>query len=43
MYEFVLFDLDGTLTESGQGIVNSVVYAMEKMGIKENCKTALSA
>ena len=41
MYEFVLFDLDGTLTESGQGIVNSVVYAMEKMGIKENDKMKL--
>lgn len=41
MYEFVLFDLDGTLTESGQGIVNSVVYAMEKMGIKENDKIKL--
>ena len=41
MYEFVLFDLDGTLTESGQGIVNSVVYALEKMGIKENDKAKL--
>lgn len=41
MYEFILFDLDGTLTESGQGIVNSVVYALKKMGIKENDKTKL--
>ena len=41
MYEFILFDLDGTLTESGQGIVNSVVYALKKMGIKENDKAKL--
>lgn len=41
MYEFILFDLDGTLTESGQGIVNSVVYALKKMGIEENDKANL--
>lgn len=28
----ILFDLDGTLTDSGQGIVNSVRYALEKSG-----------
>ena len=26
-YRYVLFDLDGTLTESGEGIINSAVYA----------------
>ncbi len=35
MYKAVLFDLDGTLTESGEGIVNSVKYALEKLGIGE--------
>ena len=31
----VLFDLDGTLTESGEGIVKSVQYALEKLGKPE--------
>ncbi len=31
-YDAVLFDLDGTLTESEPGIINSVKYALEKMG-----------
>ncbi|CYW25086.1 phosphatase [Streptococcus suis] len=31
MYQTILFDLDGTLTDSGQGILNSVAYALEKM------------
>ena len=34
MYNTVLFDLDGTLTDSGEGIINSVVYALDKWGIK---------
>lgn len=32
-YENILFDLDGTVTESAEGIVNSVMYALEKYGI----------
>ncbi|MDQ8759447.1 HAD family hydrolase [Streptococcus ruminantium] len=35
MYQTILFDLDGTLTDSGQGILNSVAYALKKMGIEE--------
>ncbi|HEL2441153.1 TPA: HAD family hydrolase [Streptococcus suis] len=35
MYQTILCDLDGTLTDSGQGILNSVAYALEKMGIEE--------
>ena len=31
MYSHILFDLDGTLTDSREGIVNSVSYALEKM------------
>ena len=31
-YDAVLFDLDGTLTESEPGIINCVKYAVEKMG-----------
>ena len=32
MYNYVLFDLDGTLTDSKEGIIKSVAYALEKMG-----------
>lgn len=32
MYKAILFDLDGTLTESGEGITKSVQYALEKLG-----------
>ena len=35
MYKAILFDLDGTLTESGEGITKSVQYALEKMGYPE--------
>lgn len=29
----ILFDLDGTLTDSGEGIMNSTRYALRKMGV----------
>ncbi len=35
MYKAILFDLDGTLTESGDGITRSVQYALEKIGKPE--------
>ncbi|KMN44955.1 MULTISPECIES: HAD family hydrolase [Bacillus] len=35
MYKTFLFDLDGTLTDPKEGIINSVLYALEKMGIEE--------
>ena len=34
MYDTVLFDLDGTLTDPGEGITNSVSYALRKYGIE---------
>ncbi len=34
MYSYILFDLDGTLTDPGVGITNSVAYALGKMGIE---------
>lgn len=34
MIETVLFDLDGTLTEPDEGILNSVIYALDKFSIK---------
>ena len=32
----VLFDLDGTLTDPKEGIINSILYALHKLGIKED-------
>lgn len=40
-YEYIIFDMDGTLTESGTGIINSVVYALEKHGIKVKNRSKL--
>ena len=34
MYDVILFDLDGTLTDPGEGITNSVAYALRKFGIE---------
>ena len=33
-YDVILFDLDGTLVDSGLGITNSVTYALKKYGIE---------
>lgn len=41
MYQFLLFDLDGTLTDPGLGITNSVRYALNKFHIEEPDRTAL--
>ncbi|EHI98569.1 HAD-superfamily hydrolase, subfamily IA, variant 1 [Clostridium sp. DL-VIII] len=35
-FEYILFDLDGTLTDSGEGITKSVQYALEYFGISVN-------
>ena len=32
MYHYIFFDLDGTLTDSKEGILNCLRYALEKMG-----------
>ena len=32
MYHYIFFDLDGTLTDSKEGIFKSVRYALEKLG-----------
>ena len=41
MAEVILFDLDGTLTESGIGITRSVAYALRKHGIEETDQAKL--
>ena len=34
-YSTILFDLDGTLTDSSKGIINSIIYALEKFDIND--------
>lgn len=34
MYKYILFDLDGTLTDPGIGITNAVMYALKKFNIE---------
>ena len=34
-YKYIFFDLDGTLTDSQEGILNCVEYALESSGIHE--------
>lgn len=41
MYNTVLFDLDGTLTDPGTGITNSVAHALKKYGIEVQDKKEL--
>lgn len=35
MYQYLMFDLDGTLTDPREGITKSVQYALRHMGIEE--------
>lgn len=32
--QFILFDLDGTITDSAEGIINCVKYALNKLGVE---------
>ena len=41
MYEYICFDLDGTLTQSEYGVTGAVEYALNKMGIEEPDKNKL--
>lgn len=40
-YKTVLFDLDGTVTDPGIGITNSIMYALHKFGIEVEDRTSL--
>ncbi|MCH5251510.1 MAG: HAD hydrolase-like protein [Lachnospiraceae bacterium] len=42
MYQYVLFDLDGTLTDSKPGILNCIQYALEKLGRPESDRDKLN-
>lgn len=35
-YQYILFDLDGTLTDSGEGITKSAQHALKHFGIEED-------
>ncbi len=35
MFQYCLFDLDGTLTDPGEGITRCVQYALRSLGIEE--------
>ena len=41
MYKYILFDLDGTLTDPGLGITNAVMYALKKFNIEVPDRTEL--
>lgn len=41
MYEYILFDLDGTLTDPGIGITNSVAYALKRWNIEVEDRKSL--
>ncbi|MBR1476995.1 MAG: HAD family hydrolase [Lachnospiraceae bacterium] len=41
MFDVFMFDLDGTLTDPGEGITNCVMYALKKFGIEETDRTKL--
>ena len=41
MYDIILFDLDGTLSDSGPGIMHSVRYALARFGITGESDEAL--
>lgn len=41
-YEYIFFDLDGTISDSAPGIIGSVLYALDKMGINEQDKASLT-
>jgi len=34
-YSHLLFDLDGTLTDPQEGIINSIQYTLKRYGIKK--------
>ena len=40
-YQYLLFDLDGTLTDPGVGITNSVMFALRKFNITVEDRASL--
>ena len=42
-YKYVIFDLDVTLTDSGPGVMNGIIYALERFGIEVPERSELHA
>ncbi len=40
--KYILFDLDGTISNSAKGVLNGVLYALEKYGINEEFENLYS-
>lgn len=40
-YEYYIFDFDGTLVDSSEGIYNSIIYALKEFGIEESDREKL--
>lgn len=40
-YKYILLDLDGTVTDSAEGVINSVAYSLEKLGYPVKDKRTL--
>lgn len=43
MFRYILFDLDGTLTDPSEGIINSILHALGKLSIEERDVAALKS
>ena len=41
MFNYILFDLDGTVADSAEGVINSVYYALCNMDIEVSDKASL--
>lgn len=40
-YEYIFFDMDGTVSESAPGIIDSIIYALGELGIEETDREKL--
>ncbi len=40
-YEYIFFDMDGTVSESAPGIIDSIIYALNLLGIEETDREKL--
>ena len=40
-YDYYIFDFDGTLVDSSEGIYNSIIFALKEFGIEESDREKL--
>lgn len=43
MFDYILFDLDGTVTDPFEGITKCIIYALDSFGVKVNNPNELSS